>query len=237
MRKVDLHVHTVHSDGQLTVAEVARAAKHENVLCGVCDHLSPYHFMYDEAAFDAYVADVGRHGLLCGAEYCIGAEIPVGPDRLARLDYLTAGLHAVTVAGRKYFFWGEDLPADAAAFAAACVAAAEAALPVNKPDILAHPTFLPPPLQDRYDDLWTRELLTRLFEAVLASGVALEISGRWLVPRPGALKLAAEMGLTFAVGSDAHRRDQLFNVEYPRAMINALGIPEERLFLPAAARR
>jgi histidinol phosphatase-like PHP family hydrolase len=40
------------------------------------------------------------------------------------------------------------------------------------------------------------------------------------------------MGLNFAVGSDAHRRDELFEIEYPLRMIEILGIPESRIFRP-----
>jgi histidinol phosphatase-like PHP family hydrolase len=44
--------------------------------------------------------------------------------------------------------------------------------------------------------------------------------------------LALEAGVTFAVGSDAHRREELFAVEYPTQVIERLNIPEERIFLP-----
>jgi len=236
MPAIDLHVHTVHSDSELTVAEVARAAKKHHVLCGICDHLSPYHYMYEDAAFDAYVADVRRYDLLLGAEYCVGVEIPVGAAQLARLDYITAGLHSIRLNGRNFFFWGEEFPADAEAFIEAYVGAIITHVAARRPDILAHPTFLPPPLEGLYDELWTEPRLVRLFTAVRDARVALEISGRWLVPHPGPLRLAAEMGLTFAVGSDAHRAGQLFNLTYPDTMINDLGIGEDRIFLPAAAR-
>ncbi len=100
-------------------------------------------------------------------------------------------------------------------------------------DILAHPTYLPAPLADRYDEIWERRRCERLWAAAAEQGVAVEISGRWLVPRPAQLQLALEMGLSFAVGSDAHDATALFEVAYPLAMLERFHIPEERIFLPA----
>jgi histidinol phosphatase-like PHP family hydrolase len=232
MLKVDLHIHTVHSDSPLVVADVARRARRAKVVAGICDHLSPYHKMFETAAFDAYVADVREHGLLLGAEYCVGEEIPVDDDRLAELDYLMGGVHAVSVNDKKHFFWGTEFPTDEDAFVTAYLELMLKALAEDPLDVLAHPTYLPVPLNHRYDDVWNERRCGELWTAAAERGVAVEISGRWLVPGERQIKLALEAGVTFAVGSDAHRRAELFAVEYPRQMIERLNIPEERIFLP-----
>jgi histidinol phosphatase-like PHP family hydrolase len=232
MRKIDLHIHTVHSDSTLLVADVERRARREKVIAGICDHLSPYHKMYEAAPFDDYVADVREHGLLLGAEYCVGETIPVDEGRLAELDYLMGGLHAVSVADKKYFFWGPEFPQDEDAFVSAYVDTTLAALAEDPLDVLAHPTYLPAPLSHRYDDVWNERRCGELWEAAAEAGVAVEISGRWMVPGRRQIELALEAGLMFAVGSDAHRREELFAVEYPLRMIEELGIPEDRIFLP-----
>lgn len=232
MQKIDLHIHTVHSDSPLTVAYVARRARRAKVAAGICDHLSPYHKMFEAAAFDRYVADVRGHGLRLGAEYCIGEDIPVDDDRLAELDYLVGGVHAVVVGGRKYFFWGMELPRDADAFVDAYMEAMVEALTKGPLDVLAHPTYLPAPLSQRYDQIWDEKRCGELWAAAAAHGVAVEISGRWLVPGARQIELAAEMGVDFAIGSDAHRADELFAVEYPLRMIEQLRIPESRIFVP-----
>jgi histidinol phosphatase-like PHP family hydrolase len=237
MQKIDLHIHTVHSDSTLLVADVARRARREKVVAGICDHLSPYHKMFEATAFDDYVADVREHGLLLGAEYCIGEAIPVEDDRLAELDYLMGGLHAVTVGDKKYFFWGPEFPPDEDAFVRAYVSTMLEALAADPLDVIGHPTYLPAPLNHRYNDIWNEQRCGELWAATAAAGVAVEISGRWMVPGPGQLKLALEMGLMFAVGSDAHRREELFAVEYPRRMIDELRIPEDRVFLPRRKKR
>ena len=113
MKRIDLHIHTHHSDATLTVAEVAKRAHRERIIAGICDHLSPYHNLYGPGPFDAYVADVRKHrGLLLGAECCFGVEPPVDRERLAELDYLMGAVHSITSAGVNYFIWGESAPTD-----------------------------------------------------------------------------------------------------------------------------
>ncbi|HUV86087.1 MAG TPA: PHP domain-containing protein [bacterium] len=232
MQKIDLHIHTVHSDSPLTVAEVARRARRAKVVAGICDHLSPYHKMFEAGAFDDYVADVREHDLLLGAEYCIGEEIPVDDDRLAELDYLLGGVHAVAVGGERYFFWGTNPPDDEDAFLTAYLELTLKAFLEDPLDVIAHPTYLPAPLSHRYDDFWNEQRCGELWAAASARGVAVEINGRWAVPGPKQIELGVEMGLTFAVGSDAHGRNELFNVDYPLRMVARFDIPENRIFLP-----
>jgi histidinol phosphatase-like PHP family hydrolase len=232
MRKIDLHIHTTHSDSTLTVAEVARKARRSRVTAGICDHLSPYHKMFEPGAFDDYVEDVRGYDLLLGAEYCIGEEIPVGPERLARLDYLLGGLHAVVVGGKRCFFWGAWYPEDPADFVSAYTETTLAALAADPMDVLAHPTYLPNRFADLYEEMWDEERTRSLWTAAADRGIAVEISGRWMVPRPPQIKLAFDMGLNFAIGSDAHRRDELFELEYPLQMVELFGIPESRIFRP-----
>jgi histidinol phosphatase-like PHP family hydrolase len=232
MQKIDLHIHTEHSDSQLTVAEVARLARRAGVTAGICDHLSPYHKMFEAAAFDDYVADVRAHGLLLGAEYCIGESIPVGEDRLAELDYLEGGLHALELGGEKYFFWGDRNAEDADAFVEKYAEVILSAFAGDPLDVLAHPTYLPAYLSDRYDEIWNERRCGELWEAAAGRGVALEISGRWMVPRPKQIRLALDAGATFALGSDAHRRAELFDLEYPLRMVERFEIPDDRIFRP-----
>jgi len=234
MKLPDLHVHSTHSDGEMTVAEIARLARKNDIIVAIADHLSPYHMLYDNDAFDAYERDVRSHGVFLTAEYCVGEAIPVGPDRLERLDFLIGGLHAAPDGtGEKVFFWSDKDVKDAAAFADNYLALIEDTFENEPIDILAHPTYLPLRLTDAYDEIWTEERVGRLAELAVEHDVALEISGRWSVPRRRALEICLGAGATFSTGSDAHHRDDLFDLEYPYRVIDELGIAEDRLFLPA----
>lgn len=235
MKLPDLHVHSTHSDGETTVAEIARLANKRGIIVAVADHLSPYHMLYDNNAFDAYERDVRRHGLYLSGEYCIGEPIPVGPDRLERLDFLVGGLHAAPDGAEgKVFFWSDKDVKDAGAFMDNYFALIEDTFENEPIDILAHPTYLPLRLMDAYDEIWTDDRVRRLAELAVEHDVALEISGRWGVPRPRALEICLGAGATFSTGSDAHHRDNLFDLEYPYRVIDELGITEDRLFLPPA---
>ena len=59
----------------------------------------------------------------------------------------------------------------------------------------------------------------------------LEASTR-MVPRPRQIELALDAGVTFALGSDAHRRPELFDLAYPLRMIEQFRIPADRIFHP-----
>ncbi|UCE27007.1 MAG: hypothetical protein JSW52_11770 [Candidatus Coatesbacteria bacterium] len=234
MELPDLHVHSTHSDGEMTVAEIARLARKRGVTAAIADHLSPYHMLYDDDAFDAYERDVQRHGLYLSAEYCIGETIPVTPDRLDRLDFLTGGLHAAPDGtGEKVFFWSDKDVTDANAFVENYFNRIRETFENEPIDVLAHPTYLPLRLMGHYDETWTEDRVRRLAELAVEHGVALEISGRWRVPRPQALEICLGAGATFSTGSDAHHASNLFDLEYPYLVIDELGIPEDRLFRPA----
>ena len=99
-------------------------------------------------------------------------------------------------------------------------------------DVIAHPTYLPGPLADRYDEIWDERRCGELWGAAAGRRVAVEISGRWMVPRPRQIELALDAGVTFALGSDAHRRPELFDLAYPLRMIEQFRIPADRIFHP-----
>jgi histidinol phosphatase-like PHP family hydrolase len=99
--------------------------------------------------------------------------------------------------------------------------------------IIGHPTFLPG-LRSRglHDQLWTPERRRSFLEAVVQSGVALEISTRYNVPTPVLMREALETGVRFAVGSDSHWLDRAADISLPLRYVEEFKIPEHRFFLP-----
>ena len=51
--------------------------------------------------------------------------------------------------------------------------------------ILANPTYLPPPVKDNYDQLWTDERMRQVIEKAVANHVALEINAKSEFPTTG----------------------------------------------------
>jgi histidinol phosphatase-like PHP family hydrolase len=68
--------------------------------------------------------------------------------------------------------------------------------------ILANPTYLPPPVADRYDELWTDARMQRIIDAAVANNVALEINGKSGLPSDRFIRLAKQAGAKFSFGSN-----------------------------------
>lgn len=68
--------------------------------------------------------------------------------------------------------------------------------------ILANPTYLPPCISNRYDQLWTDVRMKQLISKAVERGIALEIQAGSNYPSQKFLRLAKEMGATFSVGSN-----------------------------------
>jgi len=71
--------------------------------------------------------------------------------------------------------------------------------PIN---ILANPTYLPPPVEDRYDELWTDQRMKTVIAAAIANHVALEINARSGYPHERFIRMAEKMGAKFSFGTN-----------------------------------
>lgn len=91
--------------------------------------------------------------------------------------------------------------------------------------ILANPTYLPPALAARYDELWTEERMRKVIGKAVAKGIALEIQAGSDFPKMRFLKLAKEMGAKFSLGTNNFAsNDKLEGVGRWFAMIEELGL-------------
>ncbi len=68
--------------------------------------------------------------------------------------------------------------------------------------ILANPTYLPPAVEDLYDQLWTERRMRRIIQAAVNNNVALEINGSSGLPCDRFIELAKQMGASFSLGSN-----------------------------------
>ena len=68
--------------------------------------------------------------------------------------------------------------------------------------IYANATYLPTPIADQYERLWTRERMEKLIAKAKAKGIGLEIQAESPFPRPSFLRLAKEMGAKFSFGTN-----------------------------------
>ena len=229
----DLHIHTTMSDGELDLKKVVKLAKRNDIAVGICDHISIYHQVYNDYAFEEYIAELRRYEVFAGGELDINATIPVSEDSLQRLDYISAGTHHYRDKQGDYHYYFGGYPISDPEYAVEeHLERVEDFLHKYHVDILVHPTMLPPQLVPLYYDLWNDSRVDRLLSCAVETDTMLEISGHWKVPTVEILREALNRGITFATGSDSHRKSNLFDLEYPRKAVTEVKIPDERLFRP-----
>lgn len=68
--------------------------------------------------------------------------------------------------------------------------------------ILANPAYLPSPVEDLYDELWTDERMRQFIQAAIKNNVALEINARSGLPHDRFIRMARKMGAKFTFGSN-----------------------------------
>jgi len=232
----DLHVHSTYSDGAMTVDEIVEVAARKGYSVGLADHASPEDKIVHDAHLLAYLDALERYPVYRSVELDIELRADLSASTLAKLDYVIAGIHFLTVDRVQYFFWDPlALIPDPEEMVEQYIATAAAAMAERQMHIFAHPTLLPMTVRPENGHLWTPDRIQRLVAAGVANKVAFEISGHWLVPSEEFLLEGLRQGATFSLGSDGHGPDSMCDLAYPLAMIRKLGIGQDRLFEPKRA--
>lgn len=245
----DLHVHTTMSDGSLTLEEVVATAAARGVHVGIADHISsrnPARFLATERALRDYLdaldgAPVFRSGELC---WCDEFSSSLPEELLERFDYLVGSNHGFALPdGTMASPWWQELPApwderpqQVMEIMVHNLCDMVRAMPIR---IAAHSTLLPPALLELEDDLlawWTEEREDRYVEALVQSGVALEISNRYQLPHDRLLIKARQAGARFSLGSDGHTQEQVARLDWAVATARRVGVTARQMFVPEAAR-
>jgi histidinol phosphatase-like PHP family hydrolase len=239
-RPTDCHAHSRHSDGALSVAEVEMRGAARGVRASVSDHIShdaPTTLM-SISAVESYLDDLERHDVLRGGEFCwhdpIWRELPEHVVR--RFTHRLGSLHSIRLAGGEYFrAFSASLPDELTArtYMEAHVSSLESLAREMPVDILAHPTLVPPPLRLLPpDELWSVEHEERAVQALLAAGIAFEISARY-PPHERLVRRAFNAGVRLSLGSDGHTLEQVANVTKPLELARGIGVKDEALYNPA----
>jgi len=96
--------------------------------------------------------------------------------------------------------------------------------------ILANPTYLPPAVADRYDELWTDERMRTIIRAAIDNRVALEINAKGL-PHDRFIRLAKAMGAKFTVGTN-NFDDQPIDMTRCFEAIEKFNLTKDDLYVP-----
>ena len=100
-------------------------------------------------------------------------------------------------------------------------------------DILANTTWLPAGMLEEWELYWTLPRMTKIIDAALKSGIALEISSSYKLPKLPFLKLAKAEGAKFSFGSNG-RYPNMGKLDYSLQMAKELDLKPADMFAPAA---
>ncbi len=102
--------------------------------------------------------------------------------------------------------------------------------------ILANPTYLPPPVKDQYERLWTDERMGKLIQAAIDNNVALEINARSGLPHERFIRMAKKMGAKFSFGTN-NFDDRPIDMSRCFEAVDRYGLTQDDLYVPEPKRR
>jgi histidinol phosphatase-like PHP family hydrolase len=242
---LDLHAHTNLSDGDLTVQQVAALAHERGVRIGIADHVSgrnPERFVADLMRVQHYLSAIEPFPVFRSAEFCWQDDLwhALPAEVMERFDYRIGSNHGFVLPdGNLGSPWWRSLPppwdvAPERVMDALVSNLCELVrtMPIQ---IVAHSTLLPPALLRMEEDLdawWTSEREDRFVEAVVESGIAMEISNRYRLPHDRLLRKTAAAGGRFSLGSDGHTHAQVARLEWAVETAHRVGITPAQMFVP-----
>ncbi len=235
----DCHAHSTHSDGMMSVADVAARGKALGVRVTVADHISrdAPTSVDSVPAIESYLDDLEEYEVLRSGEFCwhdaLWREVP--PSVVRRFTHRVGSLHSIRLANGSFLrVFSSALPEGltTSQYMDAHVASLEQLAEEMPVDVLAHPTLVPPPMRtlDPHE-LWSEALETRAVNALLDAGIAFEVSARYQ-PHERLVRRAVDAGVRISLGSDGHRSDQVANIVTPLALTRALGVADDMLYDP-----
>jgi len=154
----------------------------------------------------------------------------------AKFDYVfTDGMTWSNPAGKRMRLWMPDeveIGPDEQAFMDLLVSKIVGILETEPIDIYVNATFLPAAIAPRYDALWTEARMTRVIDAAVKSGVAIEIGARYKIPSEAFLRLAKARGAKFTFGTNNGGANDLGDWSYPLEMQKKLDLKWQDMFVP-----
>lgn len=241
----DLHVHTTMSDGEVPLQEVVRLAAERGVRVGIADHVSTRNaarFVATNEQLLRYLQAIEAQPVFVAGEFCwcdpLSTSLP--SEVMDRFDYRIGSNHGFALPDGTWATpWWTTLPDPWASrpqevmeHMVSNLCDLVAAMPI---EIVAHSTFMPAALLEIEDDVhawWTEAREDRFIDAVVANGVALEISNRYRLPHDRLLRKAKQAGARFTLGSDGHRASQIARLDWSIETARRVGIGEGDMFVP-----
>jgi Domain of Unknown Function (DUF1080) len=242
---VDLHAHL---KGGLTIEQALNLSRATGMFLGIAVNCGKGFPVHDDAGALEFLETMEGQPVFVGLQ-AEGREW-VGmfsKETRAKFDYVfTDSMTWTNPAGKRMRLWmpeeveigpgllnGQmDAAAREQAFMDLLVEKTVGILETEPIDIYVNPTFLPAAIAPRYDSLWTEERMTRVIDAAVKHGVAIEINARYRIPSEAFLRLARSKGAKFTFGTNNAGANDLGDWSYPLDMQKQLGLKWQDMFVP-----
>lgn len=205
----DYHIHL---RGGMTARKAAERQQQSGIRSGVLENYGREWPLHDKASLAAFI-DEARSVQADARRLPVGIQVndrdwyqQIEPELFAQLDFVLADtmIMGVGADGKPRRLWLPDVTIDDPEAWMRDYLAHNLRILDEPISILANPTYLPPCISNRYDQLWTEARMRQVIAKAVERGIALEIQAGSPYPKPTFLALAKSMGATFSFGSNNH---------------------------------
>lgn len=210
VKKLTITDYHIHIRGGMTVEKAAAREKEGGIHSAVLENYGREWPLSDNGKLKDFID-------ACDKACAGGERLPVGiqvndrdwfkqmdPALRKRLDFVLADtmIMGVTADGKPRRLWMPEVVIDDPEAWMKQYMAHNLQVLDEPISILANPTYLPPCIADRYEQLWTEDRMRQVIAKAVAKGVALEIQAESAFPRLSFLRLAKQMGAKFSFGTN-----------------------------------
>jgi histidinol phosphatase-like PHP family hydrolase len=229
---VNFHAHL---KGGLTMEEALAQSHKSGIFYGVAMNCGVGFSITNDAGIDNFLEKMRGQPVYIGMQ-AEGREWVkmFSREAIAKFDYVfTDSMTFSNDKGRRMRLWIKDEVevGDKQEFMEMLVKRAVGILSNEPIDIYVNPTFLPDEIAAEYDTLWTAGRMSKVIDAAVRHGVAIEINARYKLPSPTFIKMAKKAGAKFSFGTNNGDND-IGRLDYCFQMIRECGLTAEDMFMP-----
>jgi putative hydrolase len=217
LKKVDLHVHTSYTEGECSPSEVLNEAEKKKIrIVGFTDHVRKSSDWFEKYKEEIMNLKKNKRKVVS----LLGIEARI-LDRFGNIDATTKMINASELVLGVVHRWPfQTLTNLKERYTELLINT----IKKGKINVLGHPTYL---LGKRLD--LSNKQIERLADAAFQHSVAIEINSSKRVPTENFVYICYEKGVNFSIGSDAHKKEEIGDVDWSIDLLERLGIDEKHI--------
>jgi hypothetical protein len=234
----DLHVHI---KGKLTIEDLAKKSKKENIQYGIAVNCGLGFPVHSDSQIDSVIKIFKGYPQFYVAMQAEGREWVniFSKESRDKFDYVfTDAMTFTDEKGRRNRIWIKDETwiDDEEQFMDYLVNTLVKILETEPINIYVNSTYLPAQMADRYSHFWTTERMDKVIKAARDKNIAIEINNRFRIPSADFIKRARAAGVKFTVGTN-NADENFAGAVYARQMIKECGLTMADFYLPEKKQR